>query len=181
MTVLELNELGYISANIHRILQHLEKPDRRPSFFIQTGAPQSAPVMDVYRAELEDLMREYQRRAGYIEQIRDPWTRQVFIRRFLDRESFRKISVDTGMLSGTLKQTVYSFLKQNPEGYVSCRDLAEAWDVSIDTVERWCQVGALPGAKKRAGVGSDGWQRWIIPAEAVRPKTIRKYRKKGKG
>ena len=92
---------------------------------------------------------------------------------FDSQKSFQEIGVEYGIMGGTLKQEVYSFLRRNPEGYVSCRDLAEEWGVNINTVNHWCRIGAFPGAKKRRGSGSDGHQLWIIPAGASRPESNR--------
>ena len=168
MTVLELNELAYISANIKRIIQHLES-GCRPDFFIADGTQTDAPIAEVFKSELEDLMREYKRRIGYIEGIRGPWMKRIFALRFLEQKSFQEIGVEYGIMGGTLKQEVYSFLRRNPEGYVSCRDLADEWGVNIDTVNHWCRIGAFPGAKKRRGSGSDGHRVWIIPEGVTRP------------
>ena len=169
MTVPELNGLPFIAANIERIMGRLESPSALPDFFLPFEDDVIPPIVQVWREELPALMEDYRRFTGYISAIRDPWTRRVFELRFLSRKSFREIGLEYGILSGTLKQEVYSYLNRNPEGYISCRELAEAWGVDSDTIGNYCRRGRLPGAMKRKGYGSDGNQVWMIPASVQRP------------
>lgn len=171
MTIPELNELPFITLNIDRIMRQIETENTLPGFFLQVDEEKTAPIMAVLQAELKPLVDEYRRRMKYIEGITDPWMQHIFEQRFLARKTFREIGTECGITSGTLKQEVYSYLQLNPEGYVSCRDLADAWNCNINTVNSYCRKGLIPGAKKRRGSGSHGYQRWIIPAEAQRPQS----------
>ena len=169
MTAPELNELPFIALNIKRITKQIEIGHVSPGFFLPCATGEEAPILAVFRAELDQLMQEYQRRMNYIESIPDQWTRHLFELRYIERKTFREIGTEYGITSGTLKQAVYSYLRRNPEGYVSCVDLAEAWGLNVNTVNQYCRKGLLPGAKKRRGLGSHGNQRWIIPSDVKRP------------
>ena len=168
MTVPELNGLPFIAANIERIMGRLESPSALPDFFLPFEDDVTPPIVQVWREELPALMEDYRRFTGYISAIPDPWTRRVFELRFLSRKSFREIGLEYGILSGTLKQEVYSYLNRNPEGYISCRDLAEALGVGLDAIINYCRRGLLPGAYKRPF--SSGSHQWVIPADVDRPK-----------
>lgn len=180
MTIPELNGLPFLSLNIERIMRKLERGNPFPDFFLPfVGAEPEPPVMRIWRDELERLMPEYRRLTAYISAIPDPWTRSVFERRFILRQSFRDIGTESGILGQTLKAEVYSYLQRNPEGYVSCRDLAQAWGVGIDAVNHYCRMGRFPGAKKRKGAGSDGRLIWIIPADVQCPLSLQKRTPEG--
>ena len=169
MTVHELNDLKYLSLIIERILNHLEMKKAYPDFFLPFQNEEGSPVRDVYRRELDNLISEHKRRMNYIESIADPWMKSVFEQRFIYRRTLREIGAEYGTTSGTLKQCIYSYLRRYPEGYVSCRDLAESWGLNINTINNYCRKGLLPGAKKRRGSGSNGSRLWIIPADVKRP------------
>ncbi len=173
MTILELNDLLYITLNLQRILKQLNS-NCIPAFFHDAPDKTMPPVLEVFQGEAESLMQEYRRRIDYIDSIPDAWMRDIFVQRFVERKPFREISVPLGIPSGTLKQEVYAYVKTHPEGYVSTRDLANAWGLNINTVNAWCRLGLLPGAKKRRGLTSGGNQRWIIPAGVRRPERRRK-------
>ena len=165
MTIPELNALPYITVNIERILRYLESDTMDPDWFLprETGNADIDPTKEVLQRELPELMAEYRRLTAYINGITDSKMKRVFEMRFIEQKPLREIGVLYGLSSGTLKQQIYSYVRLNPEGYYSCKELAELWDLSIDTVNNWCRKGLLPGAKKR------GKQRWIIPRNAVRP------------
>lgn len=162
MTVLELNQLPYITVNIERILRYLESSSTEPAWFATAG--DADPLPGILEQELPDLMAEYRRLMGYIDCITDPKMKRIFELRFIERQSLKEIGSQFGILSGTLKQQIYSYLRLNPEGYYSCKELSELWNLNINTINNWCRKGLLPGAKKR------GQQRWIIPRNVVRPK-----------
>jgi len=165
MTIPELNALPYITVNIERILRYLESDTMDPDWFLprETGNADIDPMKEVLQRELPELMAEYRRLTAYINGITDLKMKRVFEMRFIEQKPLREIGVLYGLSSGTLKQQIYSYVRLNPEGYYSCKELAELWDLSIDSINNWCRKGLLPGAKKR------GKQRWIIPRNAVRP------------
>lgn len=165
MTILELNALPYITANIERILRHLESDSMDPGWFISRETKSTAPdpIRRVLQQELPELMAEYRRLTAYINSITDSYMKRIFEMRFIEQKSLREIGVLYGLSSGTLKQQIYSYVRLNPEGYYSCKELAELWGLNINTVNNWCRKGLLPGAKKR------GSQRWIIPRNVDRP------------
>lgn len=169
MTIPELNTLPYITANIERILRYLESDSMDPEWFIHQGAKNTEPdpMREVLQQELPGLMAEYRRLTAYINGITDPYMKRIFEMRFIEQKPLREIGVLYGLSSGTLKQQIYSYVRLNPEGYYSCKELAELWDLNINTVNNWCRKGLLPGAKKR------GRQRWIIPRDVVRPQDRR--------
>ena len=169
MTIPELNALPYITANIERILRYLESDSMNPEWFITQGLKSIAadPMRMVLQRELPELMAEYRRLMAYINGITDPHMKRVFEMRFIEQKPLREIGVLYGLSSGTLKQQIYSYVRLNPEGYYSCKELAELWNLNINTVNNWCRKGLLPGAKKR------GRQRWIIPRDVVRPQDRR--------
>ena len=82
MTVLELNGLPFIAANIERIMRKLESPSAVPDFFLPFEDAVTPPIVQVWREELPALMEDYRRFTGYISAIPDPWTRRVFELRF---------------------------------------------------------------------------------------------------
>ncbi len=161
MTVRELNELPYITANIERVLRHLESNSMVPDWFIP-GDVEADPLRDVMQAELTELMTEYRRLLAYIDGITDARMRRIFEQRFIEQKPLREIGQEYGLVSGTVKQQIYSYLRLNPEGYYSCKELAALWGLNINTVNSWCRKGLLPGAQKR------GKQRWMIPRNAKR-------------
>lgn len=165
MTILELNALPYITANIERILRHLESDSMDPGWFISRETKSTAPnpIREVLQQELPGLMAEYRRLTAYIDGITDSYMKRIFEMRFIDQKPLREIGVLYGLSSGTLKQQIYSYVRLNPEGYYSCKELAELWGLNINTVNNWCRKGLLPGAKKR------GRQRWIIPRNVDHP------------
>lgn len=169
MTIPELNALPYITANIERILRYLESDSMDPEWFIPQGPKNVAsdPMRMVLQRELPGLMAEYRRLTAYINGITDSQMKRVFEMRFIEQRPLREIGVLYGLSSGTMKQQIYSYVRLNPEGYYSCKELAELWDLNINTVNNWCRKGLLPGAKKR------GRQRWIIPRDVVRPQDRR--------
>lgn len=124
-------------------------------------------MREVLQQELPGLMAEYRRLTAYINGITDPYMKRIFEMRFIEQKPLREIGVLYGLSSGTLKQQIYSYVRLNPEGYYSCKELAELWDLNINTVNNWCRKGLLPGSKKR------GRQRWIIPRDVVRPQDRR--------
>lgn len=172
MTVLEMNELPFITVNINRLMKHLES-NCLPPFLTVEGDAAPAPIRQVFQAELRELMSEYRRRVDYIDAIPEGWMREIFTQRFIERRTFRQISTALGIPSNTLKIEVYAYITTHPEGYVSSRDLADAWGLNVNTINAWCRRELLPGAKKRRGFHSNGNQRWVIPADAVRPKNRR--------
>lgn len=169
MIIPDLNALPYITANIERILRYLESDSMDPEWFIPQGqkSTTSDPMRIVLQRELPELMAEYRRLTAYINGITDPYMKRVFEMRFIEQKPLREIGVLYGLSSGTLKQQIYSYVRLNPEGYYSCKELAELWDLNINTVNNWCRKGLMPGAKKR------GRQRWIIPRDVVRPQDRR--------
>lgn len=169
MTIPELNALPYITANIERILRYLESDSMDPEWFIPQGPKNAAsdPMRTLLQRELPELMAEYRRLTAYINGITDSQMKRIFEMRFIEQKPLREIGVLYGLSSGTLKQQIYSYVRLNPEGYYSCKELAELWDLNINTVNNWCRKGLLPGAKKR------GRQRWIIPRDVVRPQDRR--------
>ena len=169
MTILELNALPYMTANIERILRHLESDSMDPGWFISRETKSTAPdpIRRVLQQELPELMAEYRRLTAYINSITDSYMKRIFEMRFIEQKSLREIGVLYGLSSGTLKQQIYSYVRLNPEGYYSCKELAELWGLNINTVNNWCRKGLLPGAKKR------GLQRWIIPRDVTRPQNRR--------
>ena len=169
MTIPELNALPYITANIERILRYLEADSMDPEWFIHQGAKNTEPdpMREVLQQELPGLMAEYRRLTAYINGITDANMKRIFEMRFIEQKPLREIGVLHGLSSGTLKQQIYSYVRLNPEGFYSCKELAELWGLNINTVNGWCRKGLLPGAKKR------GKQRWIIPRNVVRPQHSR--------
>ena len=169
MTIPELNALPYITANIERILRYLESDSMDPEWFIPQEPENAAsdPMRMVLQRELPELMAEYRRLTAYINGMTDSQMKRVFEMRFIEQKPLREIGVLYGLSSGTLKQQIYSYVRLNPEGYYSCKELAELWNLNINTVNNWCRKGLLPGAKKR------GRQRWIIPRDVVRPQDRR--------
>lgn len=169
MTIPELNALPYITANIERILRYLESDSMDPEWFIPQAAKNIVPdpLKEVLQRELSDLMAEYRRLTAYINGITDANMKRIFEMRFIEQKPLREIGVLHGLSSGTLKQQIYSYVRLNPEGFYSCKELAELWGLNINTINGWCRKGLLPGAKKR------GKQRWIIPRNVVRPQHSR--------
>lgn len=173
MTVPELNTLLYITANIERILKYLESDNMDPEWFMQKDVKSTAqdPMKEVLQQELPELMSEYRRLTAYIDGITDLHMKRIFEMRFIEQRPMREIGVLYGLSGETLKQQIYSYIRLNPEGYYSCKELAELWNLNINTVNNWCRKGLLPGAAKR------GRQRWIIPRDTVRPPN-RRHRNK---
>ena len=171
MTVQDLNSLQYVSLNLERVMQKLEAISMLPSFFLPFDADQTPkdPLATVLQCELDELMSKYRQVVSYIDGISDPWMKDVFVARFIGRKSFREIGTKYSFASGTLKQEVYAYIRLNPEGYISCKDLAERWNLNINTINNYCRNGLLSGAKKR------GRQRWIIPADVKRPVSTQSY------
>lgn len=169
MTISELNALPYVTANLERILRYLESGDMDPEWFIPQDAKNTVPdpLKEILQREISDLMAEYRRLTAYINGITDLRMKRIFEMRFIEQKPLREIGVLYGLSSGTLKQQIYAYLRLNPEGYYSCKELAELWDLNINTVNNWCRKGLLPGAKKR------GKQRWVIPRNVVRPQHSR--------
>jgi len=172
LTVLELNGLPYISINLERIMRKMETSDMLPAFFLpfEDGTVPDDPLAGIFRQELGELMSEYRRLTAYIEGISDSWMRSVFEWRFVERRTFREIGVKCSMDAETLKKTVYSYIHRNPEGYVTCRDLADRWGVNVNTVNAYCRRGCIPGAVK----GATG-KLWLIPEETQQPVYIPKH------
>ncbi len=48
------------------------------------------------------------------------------------------------------------------EGYISVKELAEQWDVTMKYVQTLCRQGSIKGVIKNRG-------KWLIPADAERP------------
>ena len=48
------------------------------------------------------------------------------------------------------------------DGYITAKEAAEKWGVSLRAVQAICAEGKIPGASKMANV-------WIIPADAEYP------------
>lgn len=138
-------------------MQKLEASSLLPSFFLPFDADQTPndPLVTVLQRELDNLMLEYRRVVAYIEGIPDPWMKNVFVARFIGRKSFREIGTQYSFASGTLKQEVYAYIRLNPEGYISCKDLAERWNLNISTINNYCRKGLLPGAKKTRTTAMD--------------------------
>ena len=173
MTVSELNGLPYVTLGLERIMRKLETANSYPLFFLPFDTEQAPedPLTSVLRRELDNLMVEYRRVAAYIEGISDPWIKDVFVSRFINRKSFREIGTGHGIASETMKEEIYAYVRLNPEGYLSCKELAERWNLNINTINNYCRKGLLPGAKKR------GRQRWMIPADATQPVCSRLYQR----
>lgn len=173
MTIPELNALPYVTVNIERILRYLESDSMDPEWFVLQAAKctEPDPLKEVLQRELPALMAEYRRLTEYINGITDSFMKRIFQMRFIEQKPLREIGVLYGLSSGTLKQQIYSYVRLNPEGYYSCKELSEMWGLNINTINSWCRKGLLPGAKKR------GRQRWIIPRNAVRPRD-RRHRNK---
>lgn len=152
-------------------MRKLETPDMLPIFFLpfEDGGTLEDPLVGIFRQELGDLMSEYQRLTAYIEGISDPWMRSVFEWRFVERRTFREIGVKCSMGADLLKKTVQSYIHRNPEGYVTCRDLADRWGVNVNTVNAYCRRGLFSGAVK----GATG-KLWLIPEGAQQPVYIPK-------
>lgn len=49
------------------------------------------------------------------------------------------------------------------EGYLTAKEIADKWGISVRTVQSFCAAGKIPGASKMSDV-------WIIPEDAVLPK-----------
>ena len=60
-----------------------------------------------------------------------------------------------------------------PDGYLSCRDVAELWGIGVGTVRVYCQEGKLPGAVKKDGSEDESKRFWLIPADVRKPKPKR--------
>lgn len=173
MTAVELNGLPYIAISIERLIRILESDagaDGR-SFHGQLVIPPDSMFRQVCQAELSELMKEYQRMTAYIEQISDSWTRELFQQRFLQRKSFRELGILRGMPSGTVKHEIYSYVARHPEGYISSRELADRWDIHVNTVNAYCRRGLLAGAFK-----TQRGHLWMIPRDAGRPVSVRRYK-----
>ena len=48
------------------------------------------------------------------------------------------------------------------EGYVTAKEMAEKWEVSLRTLQIMCAEGKIPGASKFGNI-------WAVPENAVRP------------
>lgn len=164
MTPVEMNGLPYIAISIDRLIRLLESNGETPCG--QAVVPVDAEFRMLCKTELSDLMEEYQRLAAYVEGISDSWTREIFYQRFVQRKSFRELSIYTGLPSGTIKQEIYSYIRHHPEGYISSKELAEKWGLNINTINAYCRKGLLPGSFKE-----DRRQRWLIPENSSRPQS----------
>lgn len=56
--------------------------------------------------------------------------------------------------------------------YILSEEIAEVWGVSVRNVQRLLSEGRVPGAVKKGN-------RWLVPADAVKPEDPRRYRKSG--
>ena len=123
------------------------------SFHGQSVIPTGPMFRQVCKAELLELMGEYRRMTAYIEQIPDSWTRELFQQRFLQRKSFRELGMLRGMPSGTVKHEIYSYIARHPEGYMSSRELADKWELNVNTVNAAClQAGSRSNASKETSL-----------------------------
>lgn len=166
MTVLELNQLPYITANIERILRYLEADSTEPDWFIETG--NADPLRKTLELELPRLMAEYRRLMAYINGITVSRIKRIFVMRFIEKKPFREIGLVYGLVGNTVKKQIYDYVRLNPEGYCSCKELAERLDLDTETVRQWCRKGLLPGVKKQ------GRRRWLIPQNVDRPQDRRR-------
>ena len=141
------------------------------SFHGQSVIPTGPMFRQVCKAELLELMGEYRRMTAYIEQIPDSWTRELFQQRFLQRKSFRELGMLRGMPSGTVKHEIYSYIARHPEGYMSSRELADKWELNVNTVNAYCRRGLLAGAFK-----TQRGHLWMIPRDAELPVPVRRYK-----
>lgn len=170
MTIQELNALPYLTANIERIMNYLEADNMSPDWFIPCGEAEPDPMREGMQQELSELMAEYRRLMAYISRITSVRMKRIFEMRFVDRRSMREIAVKYGVTSGTLKKQIYDYVRFNPEGFCSCRELADRLGLNYETVRKWCVKGKIPGAEKR------GRRKWYIPLDAELPQS-RRYRK----
>ena len=173
MTAVDLNGLPYIAISIERLMRIIESDaggDGR-SFHGQSVIPTGPMFRQVCKAELLELMGEYRRMTAYIEQIPDSWTRELFQQRFLQRKSFRELGMLRGMPSGTVKHEIYSYIARHPEGYMSSRELADKWELNVNTVNAYCRRGLLAGAFK-----TQRGHLWMIPRDAELPVPVRRYK-----
>ena len=58
--------------------------------------------------------------------------------------------------------------------YLSVRETAEKWNLSVRMVQQFCAQGRIPGAQKLGKI-------WTIPADAEKPQDLRAARKQGRG
>jgi hypothetical protein len=173
LTAVDLNGLPYIAISIERLMRIIESDaggDGR-SFHGQSVIPTGPMFRQVCKAELLELMGEYRRMTAYIEQIPDSWTRELFQQRFLQRKSFRELGMLRGMPSGTVKHEIYSYIARHPEGYMSSRELADKWELNVNTVNAYCRRGLLAGAFK-----TQRGHLWMIPRDAELPVPVRRYK-----
>ncbi|WP_303857102.1 LuxR C-terminal-related transcriptional regulator [Aminicella lysinilytica] len=62
--------------------------------------------------------------------------------------------------------------KEDLMDYILSEEIAEVWGVSVRNVQRLLSEGRVPGAVKKAN-------RWLVPADAVKPDDPRRHRKSG--
>ena len=173
MTTVDLNGLPYIAISLERLIRILESDAEEDcrSFHGQSVIPADPMFRQVCKAELSELMKEYHRMTAYIEQISDSWTRELFQQRFLQHKSFRELGMLRGMSSGTVKHEIYSYIARHPEGFISSRELADKWELNVNTVNAYCRRGLLAGAFK-----TQRGHLWMIPRDAERPVPVRRYK-----
>ena len=51
--------------------------------------------------------------------------------------------------------------------YLTVKEIAAQWEVSVTSVSRYCAEEKIPGAKKEKG-------KWLIPSDAQKPADARK-------
>ena len=170
MTILELNALPYITANIERILRHLESDNTDPEWFVPQEAKRAVadPMRAVLQQELPGLMAEYRRLMAYIDGIPDPQMKRIFEMRFIEQKPMREIGVQHGLTSNTVKKQIYDYVRFNPEGFCSCKELAARLGLHYETVRKWCVKGRILGAVKQ------GRRKWLIPLNAELPRSRRR-------
>lgn len=170
MTIPELNALPYITANIERILRYLESDSMDPEWFVpqETKRAVPDPMRAVLQQELPGLMAEYRRLMAYIDGIPDPQMKRIFQMRFIEQKSMREIGIQYGVTGGTEKKRIYDYVRFNPEGFCSCKELAARLRLNYETVRKWCVKGRIPGAVKQ------GRRKWYIPLDAELPKSRRR-------
>lgn len=53
--------------------------------------------------------------------------------------------------------------------YISCPEIAKKWGISERRVQKLCEDGRIPGAKKFSRI-------WLIPHDACKPQDLRKLK-----
>ena len=149
----ELNEFRFVAFQIERLTGKLERKSPFPDFFLPFAEDTEVPATAVWKEELTPLVNLNLRLIAYIESIPDPWERRVFQTRFIDGKTARETARELGETTQNIFNVVRSCLRRHPEGYVSCRELADSWGAHVNTIREYCTQGKFPGAMKRRGCG----------------------------